>query len=233
MAKKRVCEICGTVFDENRDVCPLCDTPYQADLDETQVFSAAELEATAAAGKKKKQKKEKPLKAEPDPEPGWKVAIAVLLSVLLLVFGAFIAYEFLIGSPVQDGSVACAGLYLSSDTVSLHEVGDTYYLTVSTTPADTTDALAYASSDETVATVDTSGKISAIASGEAIITVTCGQYSATCTVTCAGGSAASGDAGSTGGTGTASGDRSATSSDAGDTGDAGNADDTGSDTKTP
>ena len=55
MAKKRVCEICGTVFDENRDVCPLCDTPYQADLDETQVFSAAELEATAAAGKKKKQ----------------------------------------------------------------------------------------------------------------------------------------------------------------------------------
>ena len=57
MAKKRVCEICGTVFDENRDVCPLCDTPYQADLDETQVFSAAELEATAAAGKKKKQKR--------------------------------------------------------------------------------------------------------------------------------------------------------------------------------
>ena len=57
MAKKRVCEICGTVFDENRDVCPLCDTPYQADLDETQVFSAAELEAAAAAGKKKKQKK--------------------------------------------------------------------------------------------------------------------------------------------------------------------------------
>ena len=220
MAKKRVCEICGTVFDENRDVCPLCDTPYQADLDETQVFSAAELEATAAAGKKKKQKKEKPPKAEPDPEPGWKVAIAVLLSVLLLVFGAFIAYEFLIGSPVQDGSVACAGLYLSSDTVSLQEVGDTYYLTVSTTPADTTDALAYASSDETVATVDTSGKITAIAPGEAMITVTCGQYSATCTVTCTGGSAASGD-------------RSATSSDAGNTGDAGNADDTGSDTKTP
>ena len=222
MAKKRVCEICGTVFDENRDVCPLCDTPYQADLDETQVFSAAELEAAAAAGKKKKQKKQKPPKAEPDPEPGWKVAIAVLLSVLLLVFGAFIAYEFLIGSPAQDGNVACAGLYLSSDTVSLHEVGDTYYLTVSTTPADTTDAIAYASSDETVATVDTSGKITAIAPGEAIITVTC-----------AGGSAASGDAGSTGGTGTASGDRSATSSDAGNTGDAGNADDTGSDTKTP
>lgn len=71
------------------------------------------------------------------------------------------------------------GLYLSSDTVSLHEVGDTYYLTVSTTPADTTDAIAYASSDETVATVDTSGKITAIAPGEAIITVTCGQYSAT------------------------------------------------------
>ena len=157
----------------------------------------------------------------------------MLLSVLLLVFGAFIAYEFLIGSPAQDGNVACAGLYLSSDTVSLHEVGDTYYLTVSTTPADTTDAIAYASSDETVATVDTSGKITAIAPGEAMITVTCGQYSATCTVTCAGGSAASGDAGSTGGTGTASGDRSATSSDAGNTGDAGNADDTGSDTKTP
>ena len=227
MAKKRVCEICGTVFDENRDVCPLCDTPYRADLDETQVFSAAELDEAAAAGKKKKQKKQKPPKAEPDPEPGWKVAIAVLLSVLLLVFGAFIAYEFLIGSPAQDGSVACAGLYLSSDTVSLHEVGDTYYLTVSTTPADTTDAIAYASSDETVATIDASGKITAVAPGEAMITVTCGQYSATCTVTCAGGSAASGDAGSTG---TASGDSSAASGDAGGTGDTGN---TGSDTKTP
>ena len=95
------------------------------------------------------------------------------------------------------------------------------------------DGGAAADSDETVATVDTSGKITAIAPGEAMITVTCGQYSATCTVTCAGGSAASSDAGSTGGAGTASGDRSATSSDAGNTGDAGNADDTGSDAKTP
>ena len=48
MAKKRVCEICGTVFDENREVCPLCDTPYQADLDETQVFSAAVSLSTVA-----------------------------------------------------------------------------------------------------------------------------------------------------------------------------------------
>ena len=70
MAKKRVCEICGTVFDENRDVCPLCDTPYRADLDETQVFSAAELDEAAAAGKKKKQKKQKPPQGGAGPGAG-------------------------------------------------------------------------------------------------------------------------------------------------------------------
>ncbi len=50
-------------------------------------------------------------------------------------------------------------------------------------PADTTDTITWKSSNTAVATVDTAGKVTAVATGTAIITATAGSKSATCNVT--------------------------------------------------
>lgn len=46
-----------------------------------------------------------------------------------------------------------------------------------------TSSVTWDSSDEDVATVNSSGKVSAVAAGQAVITAWCGDYAATCLVT--------------------------------------------------
>lgn len=60
--------------------------------------------------------------------------------------------------------------------------GESFDLTATVTPADTSDAIVWSSSDEKVATV-TDGKVTAVGAGTAVITVTAGNVSANCTVT--------------------------------------------------
>lgn len=78
----------------------------------------------------------------------------------------------------------CVGLTLSATSIVLDAEGNAQLLNVITDPADTDDEIVYASSDETVATVNAQGRVMAIAPGQAVITVTCGNAQATCTVTC-------------------------------------------------
>ena len=46
-----------------------------------------------------------------------------------------------------------------------------------------TDTVTWESSNTAVATVNSSGKVSAVEVGEAVITANCGDYAATCVVT--------------------------------------------------
>lgn len=80
--------------------------------------------------------------------------------------------------------VLCTGITLNSESVTLEAAGATFDLVATLAPADTTEEITYASSNENVATVDTSGKITAVAAGEAEITVSCGEQTAVCKVVC-------------------------------------------------
>lgn len=63
-------------------------------------------------------------------------------------------------------------------------VGNTKTLVATVLPENATDkTVTWTSSDETVATVDENGKVTAVAEGTAIITATAGDKSVTCTVT--------------------------------------------------
>ena len=62
-------------------------------------------------------------------------------------------------------------------------VGETADIEVTVLPVEATDIITYASSDDSVATVDSNGKITAMGEGTATITVTSGSMSATVTVT--------------------------------------------------
>lgn len=88
-------------------------------------------------------------------------------------------------------AVAVSGVTLDKTTLIL-TVGRTETLVATVAPDDATDkSVTWASDDETIATVDNTGKVTALAAGTAIITVTTvdGGKTATCdvTVTAAGG----------------------------------------------
>ena len=86
-----------------------------------------------------------------------------------------------------EGTVAeipCTEIVLSKTIVEFDEVGESLLLNVTLTPADTTDSMIYATSDESIASVNSDGKITAVGGGEALITVICGNVVTECQVIC-------------------------------------------------
>lgn len=89
------------------------------------------------------------------------------------------------GDPTEDPNrVACQSVTLSNPSIKMSAMGDTFQLIVQRQPVNTTDTLTFTSSDEAVATVSDDGLVTAVGSGNAIITVQCGDQSATCVVSC-------------------------------------------------
>lgn len=80
-------------------------------------------------------------------------------------------------------SIPCTGIEVTA-SVSLLEKGSSVVLTFSVEPIDTTDTIRFASSNTDVATVDATGRVTAVGNGEATITITCGSIVKTCKVTC-------------------------------------------------
>lgn len=74
------------------------------------------------------------------------------------------------------------GIGVAPSTASI-EVAETVELTATLYPAGATGTITWASSDDTYATVDASGKVTGVAAGSATITATCGSYSDSCVVT--------------------------------------------------
>jgi uncharacterized protein YjdB len=81
--------------------------------------------------------------------------------------------------------IPCESLALTSGgEIVLEEEGANWLINVMALPENTTDVLTYASSDESVVTVNEQGKLTAVAEGTAVITITCGAQELKCTVTC-------------------------------------------------
>ena len=86
--------------------------------------------------------------------------------------------------PGESTGVACEQIELDVAEVTLSNPGDGYLINWTLSPADTTDTVSFSSSDPDVAAVDENGKITAVAPGSAVITVTCGNVTNTITVVC-------------------------------------------------
>lgn len=87
-----------------------------------------------------------------------------------------------LGTITFDADVPCTGITISESAITLNSIGGTSTLTAATTPAGTTDAVIWSTSDADVATV-AGGTITAVGLGTATITATCGTQSASCAVT--------------------------------------------------
>ena len=84
--------------------------------------------------------------------------------------------------PDEPTTVAVTGVSINKTSVTLLE-GNTETVTATVSPEDASDkGVTWKSSDPSVATVDSSGKITAVAPGEAVITVTTTDGEKTATV---------------------------------------------------
>lgn len=81
---------------------------------------------------------------------------------------------------VQDG-IPCTDIVMEGGKIELGKDGK-WLLNVKVYPSDTTDALVYSSADESVATVSTSGTVTAVGEGETTITIACGEKQIKCSV---------------------------------------------------
>lgn len=147
---------------------------------------------------------------EPEEESQHNTFLVVVLTVLivvLLVLTGFLFVKFFLPNmttetepatvPVQttlapttvetettELYIPCQSLALSSGNAELTHEGMQFLLNVFITPEDTTDSCTYVSEDESVATVDATGRITAVGEGETVVTVICGEQTISCPVIC-------------------------------------------------
>lgn len=85
----------------------------------------------------------------------------------------------------EPEDLSCTDLVLSQEEIILEAAGDKLFLSAVVTPADCEDPVVYESTDEEVVTVSDSGMVTAVAPGQALILVSCGDLEQVCEVTCA------------------------------------------------
>ncbi len=140
---------------------------------------------------------------EEDEEPRHNTFVVILLTVLIFALLAVAGFLFVryflpnMGSEetvpqtmAQDAEtvattqpgIPCQSLVLTSGTAELSEAGQYFLLHVQPMPEDTTDVITYTSADESIATVTEDGKITAVAEGETMVYITCGNSQLNCPV---------------------------------------------------
>ena len=201
---KVICEICGTSYPETARECPICGY--------TQVVGAA-LREEMETGEVPAPENARPAEAaqqddgqeygdfEYEDEPRESNALLVMLLVVvitaLLAVTAFIGIKYVLPTvptvvteaPTTESTevptVPCTNLVLTSGgTVVLEKEGQYWLLNVVILPVDSTDKLTYESSDESVAVVNAEGRVTAVAAGEAVITIRCGEQALECRIIC-------------------------------------------------
>ena len=203
-----ICDTCGSKYPETDERCPVCSYARQGN-EKVVAASAAEPVAVKVKGgrfsSKNVKKRQKAQRAAQDRQtnpnkPLW-IIIALLLAAIVLV-SAYIGIRFFrnrdslqgilptretTAAPTQTTqppTVPCVALSLDNAVVALDEVGQTHQLGLKCTPEGTTDDLVFVSSDPAVATVSEDGLVTAVGSGQAIITITCGEVVRECDIIC-------------------------------------------------
>ena len=128
-------------------------------------------------------------------------ALPLLFSILFLVIaivigGSFLLwkanileigiYEYLstVAGKSEPKEATCTGIELSDDELRLTAEQETYKLRYTLTPEDCSLPVSFQSSDPSVIEVDEFGVITALAPGQASVSVSCGEMEARCAVTC-------------------------------------------------
>lgn len=173
-----------TVDDQPTQILPTIQEEPARESDPTAVPAPAQGKKPAPKAEAKKAKKKQKSKALP-----------LILSLIIVVAAAFIVVKQVVpafqnglfsGQNQNEGEASAAEtLALDQTDVSISEKDQTVTLTATLTPEGSEGTVAWASSDEAVATVDQNGVVTAVAPGEATITASLENgASAQCVVHC-------------------------------------------------
>lgn len=171
------------------------------DYDEVNGAPAAEQTVEASADLDEEEEEE-----EPRANTFVVILLTVLIAALLLAAGFIFVKYFLPNmggkeeqvpatteaivqetapAPTTELRIPCETLILNSGPrAEIKQAGFNHLINVTVSPADTTDEVTFASADESIATVTSDGKITAVAEGETIVTVACGAFSFDVQVVC-------------------------------------------------
>lgn len=126
------------------------------------------------------------------------LVILALLAVTAYIFTQYVLPEFKKPEPTvaptelietepeetEEPTYPCQELFLEETEVLLAEYEQKWLINVKPMPENTTDTLSFSSADELIATVDSEGCITALAEGQTVITITCGDITVDYNVIC-------------------------------------------------
>ena len=206
------CPICGCV--RPGEVMTLSDEAGDADSLPVRNYTYVKGGRFSKSNVRKRNKNTTtPVDQDPMDEPeeeeskkvdtGLTVAVIVLLVAIIAVIGYILVRIFGGSAPAPQtqpstsagestvqtsqstpAQILCEKIVVEPKEATFDRAGAVILLNVSTNPADTTEVLQFSSSDDTVATVSEKGKVTSVARGEAVITVTCGTATAQFHVIC-------------------------------------------------
>ena len=126
------------------------------------------------------------------------VVIMLILSICGFLFVRYLLPNMGAEEPVQteaapetappaqittEPGIPCRQLILMSGaSLDMTREGELKLINVIVKPEDTTDELTYFSMDETIATVNSEGRVTAVAEGDTVITVVCGEQRVDCRI---------------------------------------------------
>ncbi len=157
----------------------------------------------SAAVQKSGQSERTPSSRKNEEKPAGRglVITAVLLLLAIIALVLYLAIRYFVpmmgGTPAKDTTastldsqvqteppvLSCEKVTLNASTFSFSQPNEARMLYATVEPADCTDRVEFSSSDEAVATVNAEGKVTAVANGTCVITVSCGNKTAECKVT--------------------------------------------------
>ncbi|MDR0889866.1 MAG: Ig-like domain-containing protein [Oscillospiraceae bacterium] len=209
MDNKIVCAYCGTIYSADKGKCPLCGSEAQ-DFEEDLPQRRRRISDSERKKRRHGAKKKGKFEAEKDVPKKLHVAIVVFLSLAVFVLTYFIGdmlgwwpgLEDFMNSDTriqeelyQDDDPTCTFLNITPEEIEFTEAGQKKVL-IAAINSSCEEPVNFSSSNGEIAFVSegsqASGQgqksvtvdITALAPGEAFITVTCGKLSMTCTVTC-------------------------------------------------
>lgn len=141
---------------------------------------------------------------EEDDRPQHNTFVIILLTILIVVLlgaAAFIFFRFFYPNmrseepvettaaavetvvPTTELTIPCEQMAMTNAGVAvLNAEGQQFLLHIKALPENTTDEIIYTSGNESVATVTSDGKITAVSEGETVIYISCGRHSIECPV---------------------------------------------------
>lgn len=205
-----ICDICGCEYEETSERCPICGYPRQGS--EKTAVAAGTVERDKVKGgrfssrnvRKRKKAERKAAAADQDRSNKPLLIVIALLVVAIILVSLYICLRLpwwaedpfgkkrtqnkptttAAVDTTAEPTVPCAGILIDETVIALDEAGQSVKLELKIMPEDTTDELTFISSDEDVVQVSEDGILTAVGSGQAQITVTCGAVEKTCSVVC-------------------------------------------------